>query len=78
MIHGKPYTWNGKNSLVKDNTLDSSIESLGNIATAAAVAVTAAKDAKVTQIPTTVDEKPPCDDATALRTKTILTQNQVN
>ena len=84
-IFGKPYTWNGKNSWIKDNTPDSGLESPADIAAASAAAITilgqknaaaaiaaAAMAGKPTTFPTSVAGG---DDATAL---TFLTQDQLS
>ena len=83
VIFGKPYTWNGKNSWIKDNTPDSGLESPADIASAAAIAILGQKNAaaaiaaaamagKPTTFPTSVAGG---DDATAL---TFLTQDQLS
>ena len=77
-VHGKPYTWNGRSSWIKDNTPDSSLESPTDIAAAAASAAAitilgqknaaaaiaaAAMAGKSTNFPTLFDGS---DDATAI------------
>ena len=39
-IHNKPYTWNGKNSWIKNDTPDSGLESPDISPSAAAIAIT--------------------------------------
>ena len=80
-IHNKLDIWNGKNSWIKDDTPDSGLESPDIFTSATAITVTgqkntaaaiaaAAKAAKATNFPTTVE-----DDSTALTIEISLTQD---
>ena len=86
-----PYTWNYKNSWIKEYTLNSGFKTPGNAATApatpattivltgqksvAAIAV-ATTGGGATKFPTTINQRPAGDDATVLITETILSQDQ--
>ena len=82
-IHNKPYTWNGKNSWVKDNTPDSGLKSPADIASAATIAILGRKIAAAAIAAAAMAAKPTTfstsvvggDDPTAL---TFLTQDQLS